>query len=55
MWMLNLDFLQDPMNVPKWEKITQLNLKFSPGVLAHHTATVYNNAAYIIGGIKANG
>jgi N-acetylneuraminic acid mutarotase len=41
--------------VPKWEKITQLNVKFAPGALAHHTATVYNNAVYIIGGIRANG
>lgn len=40
---------------PKWQLINQQNIKHSPGALAHHTAVVYNNYAYFVGGVKANG
>jgi N-acetylneuraminic acid mutarotase len=40
---------------PKWHLLTPGQLKNSPGAIAHHTACVYANSAYILGGLRSNG
>jgi N-acetylneuraminic acid mutarotase len=55
MWSLHLDFMSNAQAAPTWNPVAQTNLKYAPGNLAHHTAVVFSNAAYFVGGIRSNG
>ena len=51
MWALSLDFLEQ--GKPKWRKVP--NSKNGPGPLSRHTAVLYSDSAYVVGGLQPNG
>lgn len=62
MWSLDLDFIQPEQSSkfredkkPEWKLISQESGKNYPGPLTRHSAVVYNNSAFIYGGLKPDG
>jgi hypothetical protein len=55
MYALSFEFMKSHEVPPCWELITPGNSKLAPGPLSHHSVCIYNNAAYLLGGLKPNG
>lgn len=62
MWSLDLNFLEQESEQrfrdskkPQWKRISIENSKTNPGALSRHSIVLFNNGAYLYGGLRENG
>lgn len=61
MWSIDLNFLDKEsasrfgFEKPEWNKINLESSKQNPGPLSRHSVVLFNNGAFVYGGLRPNG